>query len=84
MGSQQQQQQHQQQKTTTNTTTNNNNKTPSPTTITGNCPPVCIGSNYNILILNIREDLRGEYRELPHDEFHNLCFIRWYFYSQER
>jgi hypothetical protein len=93
MGSQQQQQQQQQQTTTnTNTTTttttsnnnnnNNNNKTPPPTT--GNSPPVFVGSNYNSLILNIHEDIRGEYRELHNEEFHNVCFIKWYSYSQER
>jgi hypothetical protein len=87
MGSQQQQQQQQQTTTNTNTTTtsssnNNNNKTPPPTT--GNSQPVFIGSNYNALILNIYEDIRGEYRELHNEEFHNLCFIKWYSYSQER
>lgn len=82
MGSQQQQKQ--QQHNTTTTTTNNNNKTPPTTTITGNCTRAFVGSNYKALILNIREEIRREYKELHNEEFHNLCFIKWYFYSQER
>jgi len=80
MGSQQQ---HQQSSSNSNNNNNNNNKPPTPpppptTTITENCPPVFVGSNYNTLILNIREDIRGEYSEIHNEEFHNLCFFKWY------
>ena len=41
-------------------------------------------SMFKGLILNIREDIRGEYSELHNEDVHNLCLIKWYFYSPER